>query len=141
LTVVELLTVLAIIGLLLLAVFPRAGMLVDSAAVRGARTVIANKFTSARNVARSSNKVVVLRLANNRMWIERNAMSGTSKDTVGGFVAMDSIFRVTVTGPDSIRIDPRGLITTNQTTSLVYVAVRAGRRDSVVINGYGRITR
>jgi Tfp pilus assembly protein FimT len=118
--------------------FPRAGVVLDHAQVRGARTAIVNKLNATRIAARSSNRVAVLRLAANTLWLELNAMSGTSKTTLPGGVELNSSYGVTVSGPDSVKFDPRGL---SQSGTQTYVVSRNGWSDSVTINGYGRITR
>jgi prepilin-type N-terminal cleavage/methylation domain-containing protein len=137
-TLVELLIVVLVIGMVTLFAFPRAGVVLDHAQVRGARTAIVNKLNATRIAARSSNRVAVLRLAANTLWLELNAMSGTSKTTLPGGVELNSSYGVTVSGPDSVKFDPRGL---SQSGTQTYVVSRNGWSDSVTINGYGRITR
>ena len=137
-TLIEMLMVVVIIGLVTLFAFPRAGAILDHTNVRGARTAIVNKLNAARTMARTSNQVAVLRLTGNALWLELNNMTGTGKTTIPGGVALDSTYRVTVTGPDSVRYDPRGMFLSGTQT---YVVTKGGFSDSVVVNGYGRITR
>ncbi|HSB53014.1 MAG TPA: prepilin-type N-terminal cleavage/methylation domain-containing protein [Gemmatimonadales bacterium] len=146
-SLVEMLIVIVLIGLMMLWAVPRAGSMLDHAQVRAARTAIANEFTVARNAARTSNRVAVLRLTGNLMLIEMNALSGTAKDTLAGagggkFLPLDVKYGVDVSGgADTLRIDPRGILTSALGTAVTYVVSRRGWRDSVVINSYGRITR
>jgi prepilin-type N-terminal cleavage/methylation domain-containing protein len=137
-TLVELLIVVLVIGMVTLFAFPRAGAVLDHVQVRGARTAIVNKLNATRIAARSSNRVAVLRLAGNSLWLELNAMSGTSKTVLPGGVGLNSSYGVTVSGPDSVKFDPRGL---SQSGTQTYLVSRNGWSDSVTINGYGRITR
>ena len=99
-TLTEMLIVVVIIGLVTLFAFPRAGAILDHTQVKGARTAIVNKLNAARTMARTSNRVAVLRLTSNALWLELNNMTGSGKTTIPGGVALDSTYRVTVTGPD-----------------------------------------
>ena len=137
-TLIEMLIVVVIIGLVTLFAFPRAGAILDHTNVKGARTAIVNKLNATRTAARTSNRVAVLRLTSNKLWLELNDMTGTGKTTIPGGVALDSTYRVTVTGPDSVRFDPRGM---SLSGTQKYVVTKNGFSDSVVVNGYGRITR
>jgi prepilin-type N-terminal cleavage/methylation domain-containing protein len=137
-SLIELLIVVVIIGLVMLFTFPRAGRILDHTNVKGARTAIVNKLNATRTAARTSNQVAVLRLNANNLWLELNAMTGTGKTTVPGGVGLNKTYGVTVTGPDSVRFDPRGMSLSGTQT---YVVTKNGFSDSVVVNGYGRITR
>lgn len=142
-SLVELLIVIGLIGLAALFVLPRAGSVFDHARVRGARTAIANLYNTTRTVARTSNKVAVLRLSSNVLVIERNAFPpATGKDTAGGMNNLLLQYGVTVVGPDSVRLDPRGLLRApNTTTTYTWVVTRNGYSDSVMVNSYGRVLR
>jgi prepilin-type N-terminal cleavage/methylation domain-containing protein len=135
----EMLIVVVIIGLVMLFTFPRAGKILDHTQVHGARTAIVNKLNATRVAARTSNQVAVLRRSGNDLWLELNAMTGTGKTVVtGGAVGLYATYGVTVTGPDSVRFDPRGM---SLSGTQKYVVTKNGFSDSVVVNGYGRITR
>jgi prepilin-type N-terminal cleavage/methylation domain-containing protein len=142
-SLIELLIVVVIIGLVMLFTFPRAGKILDHTNVKGARTAIVNKLSSARTLARTSNRVAVVRVSGNRLFIELNRLSSTAKDVVGGSVPLFTTYGVTVTisGPagDSVNFDPRGMLTYGGGRK--YVVTRNGWSDSVLVNGYGRITR
>jgi Tfp pilus assembly protein FimT len=140
---VELMVVIGLIGLAALFVLPRAGRVFDHTRVRGARTAITNLYNTTRTVARTSNKVAVLRLNSNALVIERKAIPpATSKDTVGGWNNLLQQYGVTVTGPDSVRLYPRGLLRSpNTTTTYTWVVTRNGYSDSVMVNSYGRVIR
>ena len=142
-TVVELLVVIVIIGLIVLFSLPKLGPAYDHAMVRGARTAVTNLYNAARTAARASNRVAVLRLSGNVLVIERNfPFPSTAKDTVsmgGRFNDLNQQYGVTVTGPDSIRVDPRGMLM--PAGNHTWVVTRAGWSDSVMVNSYGRISR
>ncbi len=140
-SLVELLIVIVIIGLVMLFAFPRAGVILDHTQARGARTAIVNKLNGARTAARTSNRVAVLRLADNVLWVEVNSMNSTSKTAIGGAVPLNTTYRVSVTGPDSVRFDPRGMMKNDGLGPYKYVVTRNGWSDSVVVDSYGRITR
>jgi len=65
-------------------------------------------------------------------------MTGSGKTTVPGGVGLNTTYGVTVSGPDSVKFDPRGM---SLSGTQKYVVTKNGFSDSVVVNGYGRITR
>ena len=142
-SLVELLWVVVIIGLMVAIALPKLGPAYDHSMVRGARTAITNLYNATRTAARVSNQVAVLRLNGNVLVVERNFPSpSTAKDTldVGGkFHDLFAGYGVTVTGPDSVRVDPRGLLLPSGAHT--WVVTRDGWSDSVMINGYGRLLR
>jgi prepilin-type N-terminal cleavage/methylation domain-containing protein len=142
-SLIEMLIVVVIIGIVMLFTYPKAALIIEHTAVRGARTAIVNKLNAARTAARTSNQVAVLRLVNNIVWVELNSMTSTAKTTVGGVVSLNENYRVSATGPDSIRFDPRGLMRQDDAPPPphTFVVTRNGWSDSVVVSSYGRITR
>jgi prepilin-type N-terminal cleavage/methylation domain-containing protein len=138
-SLIELLIVVVIIGLVMLFTFPRAGRILDHTNVHGARTAIVNKLNATRIAARSSNRVALLRLTSNSLWLElRRLNSTTATDTIPGGVGLNKTYGVTITGPSSVKFDPHGMWLSGAQT---YVVTKNGFSDSVVVNGYGRITR
>jgi prepilin-type N-terminal cleavage/methylation domain-containing protein len=142
-SLIEMLIVVVIIGLVMLFTYPRAGKILDHTQVKGARTAIVNKLNAARTMARTSNRIAVLRVSGNQLFIELDSLIGTGKDTVGGFVPLATTYGVTVTvsGPanDSVSFNPRGML--KYGGGRKYIVTRNGVSDSVLVNGYGRITR
>lgn len=130
-----------IIGLMVLFALPKLGPARDHAMVRNARTALTNLYNTTRTAARASNQVAVLRLLNDSVWVELNApYPGTGKTRLtGSGHSFNSAYGVTVTGPDSIQVDPRGLLLTSGTHTWVFT--RDGWSDSVIVNSYGRIAR
>src|SRR5688572_25042932 len=70
LSYIELVVVIVVIGIMVLVALPKLGPAYDHAMVRGARTAVTNLYNATRTASRSSNKVAVLRLSDNVMWIE-----------------------------------------------------------------------
>lgn len=143
LSFVELVVVIVIIGLMVLFALPKLGPAYDHTMVRGARTTVTNLYNATRTAARASNRVAVLRLNGNVLVIERDsAFPSTGKDTVsmgGKFHDLNLQYGVTVTGPDLVRVDPRGMLMPGGTHT--WVVTRDGWSDSVMVNSYGRMIR
>lgn len=134
--------VVCLISAFTLFAFPRAGKIRDRSSVGGARTALMNQFESARVAARSGNRTTVFRLASNVLFIERRPFTGTVKEAVGNPVSLGLAHGVSVSGPDSIVIDPRGMVLSYSSgTSAKYVVSRGDIVDSVVINSFGRVVR
>ena len=146
-SLVELMLVIVIIGLMVVFLLPKLGPAYDHAMVRSARTVVTNLYNTTRTAARASNQVAVLRLSQNVLWIERNnAFPQTTKVPVtagGQFHDLGREYGVTVTGPDSVRVDSRGILipTVGSPPPYIWVISRDGWSDSVMVNGYGRMIR
>ena len=141
-SLVEMMIVVVVIGAVTLFAFPRAGVVLDRTQVGGARTTVVNQFNTARVAARASNRTTVFRLSNNVVYVERRPFSGTVKEPVGSPQDLSRVYGVQITGPDSIVVDPRGMVVLYSSgTSARYVVTRAGITDSVVINSSGRVIR
>ena len=145
LSYIELVVVIVVIGIMVLVALPKLGPAYDHAMVRGARTAVTNLYNATRTASRSSNKVAVLKLSDNVMWIELNPLTaGGIKDTVrmgGTYHDLEARYGVTVTGPDSIRMDPRGLLDNTTSQTFTWVVTRDGWSDSIMVNSYGRMIR
>ena len=145
LSYIELVVVIVVIGIMVLVALPKLGPAYDHAMVRGARTAVTNLYNATRTASRSSNKVAVLRLNDNVMWIELNPFPPVVvKDTVrmgGTYHDLEQRYGVTVTGPDSVRVDPRGLLDNPTSQTYTWVFTRDGWSDSIMVNSYGRMIR
>jgi prepilin-type N-terminal cleavage/methylation domain-containing protein len=142
-SLVEMLMVVVLIGMMLAVALPKAGELYDHAMVRSARTALTNLYNATRVASRASNQVAVLRLNAGVVVLERNQpFPSTAKDTVtmgGKFHDFPARYGVTITGPDSVRVDPRGMLM--DAGPHTWVFTRDGWSDSVMVNSYGRILR
>jgi len=142
-SLVEMLMVIVMIGMMVAVALPKAGKVYDHTMVRSARTSLTNLYNATRVSARASNQVAVLRLNAGIVVLERNQpFPSTAKDTVtlgGQFHDFPGHFGVTITGPDSVRVDPRGMLI--DAGPHTWVFTRGGWSDSVMVNSYGRILR
>lgn len=142
-SLVEMLIVIVLIGMMVVVALPKVGEVYDHAMVRSARTALTNLYNAARATSRASNQVAVLRLNAGVVVLERNAsFPSTAKDTVtlgGQFHDFSARYGVTIIGPDSVRVDPRGMLI--DTGPHTWVFTRDGWSDSVMVNSYGRILR
>ncbi|HJR36544.1 MAG TPA: hypothetical protein VJ817_16425 [Gemmatimonadales bacterium] len=137
------LIVVVLIGLMVAVALPKAGEIYDHIMVRSARTALTNLYNATRVAARASNQVAVLRLNAGIVVLERNLpFPSLAKDTVtmgGMFHDFPGRYGVTITGPDSVRVEPRGMLM--DTGPHTWVFTRNGWSDSVMVNSYGRILR
>lgn len=146
-SLVELMWVIVIIGFLVAFMLPKLGPAYDHAMVRSARTAVTNLYNTSRTAARASNQVAVLRLSQNVLWIELNnffPLTTKVPVTAGGrFHDLEEQYGVTVTGPDSVRVDSRGILipTNGSPPPYIWVISRDGWSDSIMVNGYGRMVR
>jgi len=141
-SLVEMLIVVVMIGLMALFAWPKVQTILNQSQVRSARLAVLNKFNQTRINARQTSRSAFLIRSGDVMWIERRPRvlpGGGTRDTVGGFLNLGS-YGVTVTvtgGSDTVTVDPRGLTT----GTWRIVLARSGIKDSVVISGFGRVTR
>lgn len=138
----EMLIVVAVIGLTMLFVFPRAGVIWEQTQVRGARIAVVNRLNSARLAARQSSRWTSVRWSGNRIWTERRprlvTLAGSTSDTVGAVTDLRNEYGVALTsGETEVPFDPRGLVVTGASLRLS----RGGSSDSVLVSGFGRISR
>jgi len=139
-SLIELMVVLGIMGLVVLFSVPSASRVFDGVQVSAARTTLVNVYLGARMSARVSGRMTVLRISQNQVILERNSVSGAAKDTLS-VTDLAKQYGVLLSGPDSIRIDPRGMLETNLLSTVKYVLSRGARTDSVRLSAYGSIRR
>jgi len=141
-SLVEMLIVVSMIGLMGLFVWPKVQMILNQRQVGSARLAVLNKFNQTRINARQSSRSAYLIRSGNVLWIERRPrvvpLALSTRDTIGGYLNLIETFGVTATvSSDTVTVDPRGL--TAGTWRIVLA--RGGAMDSVVISGFGRVTR
>lgn len=141
-SLVEMLIVVVLIGMMTLFAYPKVIRIFDQSQVRGARLAVLNKFNAARINARMSSRHVFLIRSGNVLWVERRPrvtpLLGSDRDTVGTFLNL-ATYLVTLTGDDTVRVDPRGLV--QGTTPWKAVFTRGAASDSIIISGFGTVTR
>ena len=135
--------VVGMIGLLSLFGFPKVMRVFDQSQVRSARLAVLNKFNSARIQARQTSRTAFLIRSGPLLWIERmprvTTLSGSTRDTVGGFLHLREAYKVTADGNlDTVRVDPRGL---TQGGPWRLSLSRGVASDSLIISGFGTVTR
>jgi prepilin-type N-terminal cleavage/methylation domain-containing protein len=135
-SLMEMLIVVSVIGLLSLFMLPKSLDIIRRGEIKGARNHITNKFYLARSAARQNAVETRLVKDGNVILVER---LGTPMDTVGGVQNLNSLFGVTSTSSDTVRIDPRGLM--QNAASVTMAFGRNGLRDSVVFFGFGGLSR
>ena len=131
-SLMEMLVVVSLIGIMSLVAWPKVITLYNQSQVRSARTAVRNLFEAGRMNARANNTRVTLTRTGNIFQIT-NVTTGA----VLGSVNVDGEFKVTASGLSPLNIDARGLSNPDRT----YVFTRGNASDSVVISGYGRVTR
>ena len=139
-TLIELMLVLGIVGCICLFSLPSAAHVFDKIQVQNARISVVNLYNSTRMSARAGSRTMVLRVAHNRIVLERNWPTGSAKDTITITDVMAQ-YGVFLAGPDSIRIDSRGMLESSLNTPVKYALTRGSEVDSVQLSRYGRIVR
>lgn len=134
-SLVEMLVVIAMIGIMALVAWPKVTTILTRSQVKGARTAIVNLLNRGRILAVQTGQIWVVHQNGNLMWAQR-ASDGV---VAGGVQDLNAQFGVTVTGSTTIAIDPRGLTMVPATRIIRFG--RFGQRDSVVVIGYGGIQR
>jgi len=143
-SLVEMLIVVSMIGLMGLFAWPKVARVFDQRQVGSARLAVLNKFNQTRINARQSSRTAFLIQSGNVLWIERRPrvvpLDESPRDTVGGYLNLERTYGVTATvSSDTVQVDARGL--TSPTRPWRIVLVRDGARDSILISGFGRVTR
>jgi prepilin-type N-terminal cleavage/methylation domain-containing protein len=140
-TLMEMLTVLAITGVLLAVAYPRFGHATASMSVRSSKQEIAAYMAQARAAAIANGRAASFVRSGNIILVALD--NGTTLSTYASAQDLNQAFGVTLSNPagtttDTVRFDPRGLTVTQ---NLVQITVtKAAKRDSVCVVGFGKIT-
>jgi len=135
-SLVEALIVVVIMGILTLMIAPRIEPLVAGRGVSGARAGFTNLYNLARMSAVQSRGTALVTVRSG-IAVATIRSGGTTR-SIGSAIVFDSLFRVrAVAAPDSVLIQPSGLVTTGLPFELVLV--RSGVVDTVRISGFGRV--
>jgi type IV fimbrial biogenesis protein FimT len=143
-SLVEMLIAVVLIGIISLIAFPKVSNALAKNNLRSARVTMANMFSTARATAVGTNKRTWLNFTGNNVYVTTsprvNPVAGSTLDTVGTVQRLDVVYGVTLTpGAASVAYDPRGFATTGGT--LNFVVAKSGKRDSVRVDGLGRIIK
>jgi len=141
-TLIEMITVVALIGMMVLIGFPKIRRALDKTNVRATRDALSTQAAIARAVAVQRGCRSVLHVTSGSaatVWVTTHCR--VKVDTVGAVDNMSKRFSVSLAATrDSVHYDPRGLSLDNAVT-VVRITGAAGNRDSIVINSIGKVMR
>lgn len=136
-SLIELLVVVAVLGLVFAMTLPRLTGVVAERNVRNARAAVANLYARARVTAVQRRVPATLTVAGNRFVIT-SPRKPTGVDTISGVNDLSRDFGVTVAvtgGP--IVVAPNGLVRSG--TPFTAIFTRAGKADTLQLLGYGQV--
>jgi len=145
-TLVEMLVVLGAVGVLFVIGFPKVRTGMIKCNVRSARSAVITLYNQARNRAVREGRSMTLHFSSTNAWMtgspRRTGTTTCGCDTVGTIQNLGSIYGVTITAsPDTFHIDPRGLGVQPSATGTSILLAKGGYQDSVLIYGYGRVSK
>jgi prepilin-type N-terminal cleavage/methylation domain-containing protein len=145
-TLVETLVVLGAVAVLFLIGFPRVRTAMTKANVRSARSSVITLYNQARNRAVRESRSMTLHFSSANAWItgspRRTGTATCGCDTVGTVQYLSSAYGVTLSAsPDTFHIDPRGLGVQPSASGTAIILAKSGYQDSVLIYGYGRVSK
>jgi hypothetical protein len=123
---------------------PRMSEGASKASVRGARTSLINMLSRTRIAATETSRATMLKVqANNAviLLLPRRLPGNGTADTLGNVLRLGDAYGVSINGNvDSVRFDPRGL-GTGFGTGTTFLITKNGVRDSVRVDGLGRVIK
>lgn len=147
-TVLEMLIVIAVIGVVASIGFPHIRRALDKSNVRSARIFLGTAAVTARQSAGARLCRAVVHFTsgtNGSVWVTacpRFQSGSGSVDTLGPVEPLASRYNVTLTATrDSVQFDPRGLSLDNANTTVSIRGASAATLDSVLINPIGMVVR
>jgi prepilin-type N-terminal cleavage/methylation domain-containing protein len=148
-TLVETLVVLVVVSIVLAYGFPKVRTFMVKNSLRGARGALLTAIQQAKTWAVTDGRTTTARVdpTTGALWItaspRRPLLAGSDRDTVGSIRNLTTVYGATVTAAqDTFAFDQRGLLTPMGSSTRQIIGVsKSGYRDSVMINGYGRITK
>ncbi len=143
-TLVEMMIVVVLIGLVTLIGLPKVASGLAKANLRSSRTTMANMFAKARAVATQQNRRTSVAFNGNNVVVTaapRKLAGVGTVDTIGAVEKLDGLYGVTLATPPvtSVPFDPRGFGTLGG--SRTFVVTRSGYRDSIIVDGLGRVIK
>ncbi len=141
-SLIELFTVLVLIGVIAMMGFPRIRDALDKTNVRSARVAAGTYVATARAAAIQRGCRGVLHFTGNTVWV--TTACPTTVDTISGVQDLYALFKVTMSASrDSVQYDPRGLSMDafpSNTVARLTGSVTTNQ-DSVMINPLGKVVR
>ncbi len=149
-TLVETMVVIVVIAVVLVYGYPKIRATMIKNSLRSARSATLTAIQRAKTVAVTEGRAATVRLdpATGNLWItaspRRSFLAGSPWDTVGSIKNLTAAYGTTVltNGQDTLAFDARGMMTPiGSSTPQIIAMTKSSYRDSVMINGYGRITK
>lgn len=138
----ELMVVLAVIGIMLAVVLPYLRNATGKTAARGAADAVVALHARARMAAiqRGRTAKLVIPAGTNKALVVATKVTSTGIDTLGNVLDLAGQFGVTVTSTsDTIAFSPRGI--GNMGSSITIIISKSGFSDTLVVSRGGRLTR
>jgi prepilin-type N-terminal cleavage/methylation domain-containing protein len=147
-TLIEMLIVIVVAGIILTYGFPKIRALLIKNNLRSARSALLTAMQQAKTWAVTDGRATTVHVdpGTGVLWLtatpRRVATPGSTVDTVGMVRNLTTVYGATVTATqNTFAFDQRGLLTPVSGAAQKVVLANAGYRDSVLINGYGRISK
>jgi len=141
-TVLELLTVVLIIGAMLAVAIPYLSKQTGKTSARGAADAVAALHAAARMgaIQRGRTASLVIPTGTNKALVVANKVTSSGLDTLGKVVDLAGQFGVTVTSTsDTISFSPRGI--GNMSSSVTIIISKQGFSDTLRVSRGGRLSR
>lgn len=144
-TLIEMLMVVAILGVLTAVSLPRFGKIRDQGQMASATTRFARAVMAARQSAIQRGKHTYFKTSNNYVWVLLDT-TGNNTDSVivTAALSLNSLYGVQVTSPSgltSIEYDPRGIATQSAKQTFHFKHMGSGLLDSLCISKLGNTIR
>lgn len=147
-TMIELLVTLGVVAVLMVIGFPKVREALVKSQVRAARSSVMTLYNGARARAVRDGRSMTLHVNTTSTWVtgQPRKVDATTQpckcDTVGVVQNLATIYGVALNAsPDSFRVDARGLGVQAFTNGTQVIVTRGSARDSVLISGYGRVSK
>jgi prepilin-type N-terminal cleavage/methylation domain-containing protein len=147
-SLIEMLIVIALMGVIALFGFPRIRRTLDKINVRSARVFLGVAVATARAAAVQRGCLAVVHFASGatgKVWVTacpRSSPGAGTIDTIGAVEQLSARYNVTLTANvDSIRYDPRGLSMDNSDVMVRVVGNTTFGHDSLLVNRIGKVVR
>jgi prepilin-type N-terminal cleavage/methylation domain-containing protein len=147
-TLVELLVTLGVVAVLMAIGFPKVREALVKSQVRAARSSVMTLYNSARARAVRDGRSMTLHFNTTSTWVtgQPRRVDASSQpctcDTVGVVQNLATIYGVALNAtPASFRVDARGLGVQAFTSGTQVIITRGSARDSILISGYGRVSK
>ena len=134
-SLIELLTVVSVLGLMLVIAMPRVADANVRRNVKSARAAVASLYARARIQAVQTRRPATLQFTDSLAWV--TVPEGAGLDTVGAVENLGAQFGVSIAATGPVSVQPTGLV--NAGTPIRVTVTKQGKSDSVVISGYGKM--